>query len=87
MLAPGGTQRRNPCPICGQVPQLISGPVMGWDEGYNYLVCWPCERARQVIKGSEWARVALVPTLDLALEDEWEEPAAKRRRRRRRWEK
>lgn len=53
-LAPGGIQRRNPCPKCGVIPHLIAGPVIGWELSLNYLVCWPCGLVRRIVRGAEW---------------------------------
>jgi len=88
-LGGGGIQRRNPCPQCGAVPQLVAGVILRQDVFRNYLICWPCGQVRKVVVGSEWV---LMPTahlpISLPLEDEddrREDDRPRRRKRRRRW--
>lgn len=60
-LAPGGIQRRNPCPSCATVPALVVGRVLGRDPERNFLVCWQCRHVRRVAAGEQWQRADTLP--------------------------
>lgn len=77
-LAPGGIQRRNPCPGCSATPHLVPGILLGRETDRNFLVCWPCNQLRRVARGEEWQRVELPGVRSLS-----DDRAPRRRRRRR----
>lgn len=62
-----GIVGRNPCPQCGDTPQLLAGAVVFGNDadkslrGLYVLVCWPCHLYRLVQRGQDWTPMHGVP--------------------------